>query len=57
MDEAERSLDAYRLRRVADAARALVHEYAPDGEDVRIDAIFVAPGRFPRHLENVWQGG
>lgn len=57
MDEAERSLDEYRLRRVADAARSLVHDYAKDGEDVRIDAMFVAPGRLPRHLENVWQGG
>lgn len=57
MDEAERSLDEYRLRRVADAARSLVHDYAKDGEDVRIDAVFVAPGRLPRHLENVWQGG
>lgn len=57
MDEAERSLDEYRLRRVADAARSLVHRYATKGEDVRIDALFVAPRRFPRHLENVWQGG
>lgn len=57
MDEAERSLDEYRLRRVADAARSLVHEYAKNGEDVRIDAVYVAPGRLPRHLENVWQGG
>ena len=57
MAEAQGSLDEYRLRRVADAARSLVHEYACDGEDVRIDAIYVAPGRLPRHLENVWQGG
>jgi putative endonuclease len=27
-----------------------------DGDDVRIDALFIVPGRWPRHLANVWQG-
>ena len=26
------------------------------GDDVRIDAIFIVPGRLPRHMANVWQG-
>jgi putative endonuclease len=27
-----------------------------DGDDIRIDAIFIVPRRWPRHLANVWQG-
>jgi hypothetical protein len=27
-----------------------------DGDDVRVDAIFIVPRRWPRHLANVGQG-
>jgi putative endonuclease len=50
------ALDHYRLRRVAVAAERLTPRYVRDGDDVRIDALFVVPGRWPRHLTNVWQG-
>lgn len=50
--ERDRALDAWRLRRVAAAAEAVAHRFAPDGEDVRIDAILLAPGRWPRHIPN-----
>jgi putative endonuclease len=50
------SLDQYRLRRVAVAAERLARRYMRDGDDIRIDAIFVIPGRWPKHLTNVWQG-
>ena len=50
------SLDQYRLRRVAVAAERLAPRYMRDGDDVRIDAMFVVPRRLPRHLTNVWQG-
>jgi putative endonuclease len=50
------SLDQYRLRRVAIAAERLAPRFMRDGDDVRIDAMFVVPGRWPRHLPNVWQG-
>ena len=56
VDEAALALDDYRLRRVAAAAEALAHRYARDGDDLRIDAIFVVPGRLPRHVQNVWRG-
>ena len=46
----------YRLRRVAVAAERLAPRYLRDGDDLRIDALFVVPGRWPRHLANVWQG-
>jgi putative endonuclease len=54
--EAGFALDDYRIRRVAAAAEALAHRYAKAGDDVRIDALFIVPRRFPRHLTNVWQG-
>jgi putative endonuclease len=50
------ALDQFRLRRVAVAAERLTPRYMHDGDDVRIDALFIVPGRWPRHLTNVWQG-
>ncbi len=50
------ALDEYRLRRVAVAAERLAPRYARDGDDIRIDALFLVPGRLPRHLVNVWHG-
>jgi putative endonuclease len=50
------ALDRYRLRRVAIAAERLAPKYMRDGDDIRIDALFVVPGKLPRHLANVWQG-
>ena len=55
-DAAGWSLDRYRLRRVAVAAERLAPRYMRDGDDIRIDALFVVPGKLPRHLPNVWQG-
>ena len=53
---ADLALDRYRLRRVAAAAEQLAARYARPGDDIRIDAVFIVPGRLPRHLGNVWQG-
>jgi len=53
---ADLSLDHFRLRRVAAAAEALAPRFARPGDDIRIDAIFIVPGRLPRHLPNVWHG-
>lgn len=50
------ALDQYRLRRVAVAAERLAPRYLREGDDVRIDALFVVPRRLPRHLPNVWHG-
>ena len=49
------ALDEYRLRRVAVAAERLMRRYMKGVEDVRIDAIFIVPLRWPRHLTNIWQ--
>lgn len=50
------ALDAWTLRRVVVAAERLAPRYLRDGDELRIDAITIVPGRFPRHLPNVWQG-
>lgn len=50
------SLDAWRIRRVVVAAERLAPRYQKADDDIRIDAIFVVPGRLPRHVPNIWQG-
>lgn len=54
-DAAAFSLDAYRLRRVVVAAERLAPRYMRGGDELRIDAIFIVPRRFPRHLADIWQ--
>lgn len=51
----DHAIDEYRLQRVAAAAEAVAHEYATEGEDIRIDVMLLAPGRLPRHIVNAWQ--
>jgi putative endonuclease len=51
----EFAIDEFRLSRVAAAVEAVAHRYAEHGEDIRIDVILLAPGAFPRHIENAWQ--
>jgi len=53
-DDLALAIDEYRLRRVAAAAEAVAHEYASDGEDLRVDVILLAPGRLPQHIVNAW---
>ena len=55
-EAAAMALDHYRLRRVAVAAERLAPRYLRDGDELRIDALFLIPKRWPRHLPNVWQG-
>ena len=54
-DAAAFALDEWRLRRVAVAAERLMPRYMAGVDDVRIDAIFIVPFRWPRHLTNIWQ--
>ncbi len=51
------AIDVHRLRRVARAAEILAPRYARTGEDVRIDVILLAPGKWPRRITNAWQPG
>jgi putative endonuclease len=50
------ALDDWRLRRVAVAAERLAPRYMRAGDDIRVDALFLVPRRWPRHLPDVWQG-
>ncbi len=49
------AIDAHRLQRVAAAVECVAHEYATEGEDIRVDVILLAPGTLPRHIPNAWQ--
>ena len=53
--ELDHAIDEYRLQRVAAATEAVAHEYATEGEDIRLDVLLLAPGSFPRHIVNAWQ--
>jgi putative endonuclease len=53
----EDAIDERGLMRVAAAAEAVAATYLKPGDDMRIDVMLLAPGRPPRHLENVWHGG
>ena len=50
------SLDAYRLRRVVVAAERLAPRYMRAGDELRIDAIYIVPRRWTRHLPDIRQG-
>jgi putative endonuclease len=51
----DHAIDEYRLARVAAAVECIAHDYAGEGDDIRIDVILLAPGRLPRHIANAWQ--
>lgn len=53
--ERDLAIDAYRLKRVAAAAEAIASRFAKPGDDMRIDVLLLAPGRWPRHIVNAWQ--
>lgn len=53
--ELDLAIDEYRLRRVAAAVEAVAHDYAKEGEDIRIDVLLLAPRSMPRHIVNAWQ--
>ena len=48
------AIDEWRLRRVAAAAETIASRYVRSGDSQRIDALLLAPGRFPRHIVNAF---
>jgi putative endonuclease len=48
------AIDQKRLTRVAMAAELLAPRFVPDGADMRIDVILLAPGHDPYHIPNAW---
>jgi putative endonuclease len=55
-EAAATALDRRRLQRVAIAAERLAPRYGRGCTTIRIDALFIVPGRLPRHLVDVWSG-
>jgi len=53
----DQAIDHFRLRRVAAAAEALAPRYAKPGDDLRIDVLLLAPGKWPHRIANAWQSG
>ncbi len=51
-DDWATAIDAWRLRRVIAAAEAVSSRFVRHGEDMQIDVILLAPGRWPRHIAN-----
>lgn len=53
LEEAAAALTPRGMSRVRRAAELLAARYAAHTDFMRIDAILVAPNRFPRHLRNI----
>lgn len=51
-DGLDLAMDRYRLRRVSAAVEAAAHRFARPEDDLRVDVILLAPGRWPRHIAN-----
>ena len=58
LDEAAESLQVRQQRRIAAAAEAWLAIY-PDAsiQDIRFDAMLVAPGKLPRHIPAAFEAG
>jgi len=57
LDNALAALHPAALARVARAAAALANRYGAGCSTLRIDAVVIVPGCWPRHLRDVWRGG
>jgi putative endonuclease len=56
LDDAAESLLPRQQRRIAAAAAAWLAAHPEDGEgDIRFDAVLVAPGRIPRHIQAAFE--
>ena len=53
----DHAIDAWRLRRVADAVTLVASRYEKPGDSVRIDVLLLSPGCWPRVIENAWMPG
>lgn len=55
LDKALAALHPVARERIARAARSLTAKYGRGCDTVRIDAILVVPGHWPRHIESIWR--
>jgi len=56
VQERDQAIDAWRLRRVVEAAEAAAHRFLGEGDNMRVDVLLLAPGHFPRHIVNATLG-
>lgn len=56
VQERDQAIDAWRLRRVVEAAEAVAHRFLGEGDLMRVDVLLLAPGRLPRHIVNATLG-
>ena len=56
-EDLDTAIDAWRLRRVAAAAEAVLARYARPGDSQQVDVVLIAPGKWPRRIANAWQPG
>ena len=55
-DTAAESVTPRQRQRIAAAAEAWLDKYGSDGfQDIRFDAILVAPGKLPRHIQGAFE--
>lgn len=58
LDEAAESLQARQQRRIAAAAEAWLAANPDESiQDIRFDAVLVAPGKLPRHIPAAFEAG
>ncbi|CAN1486230.1 COG0792 Predicted endonuclease distantly related to archaeal Holliday junction resolvase [Rhabdaerophilaceae bacterium] len=53
LEQAAHAISAQKLARIARAARAFLARLPAMPETVRCDAILIAPGHFPRHIQSI----
>ncbi|MFM5906126.1 MAG: YraN family protein [Novosphingobium sp.] len=51
-EDLDYAIDEWRLRRVRAAVESVAHRWMKSGDDMRIDIVLLAPGRWPRHITN-----
>lgn len=55
-DQAAWAINPHSMRRVVAAAEVLAARHARPQDSIRIDAVLIAKGRWPRHVINIWHG-
>ena len=53
LDQAAETITAQKLARIARGARTFLGRMPAVPETIRCDAILIAPGRFPRHIQSI----
>ena len=57
LDNGLQALHPAALARVARAAAAVADRYGAGCATLRIDAVVIVPGHWPRHYRDIWRGG